>query len=233
MKLITLLIIPLLLGCQSESTDSNAKQLNLKDYFYNCDEYSTPKVLIYEVDSLGVKSNIYYKVRQIDSDKLELVRYDKSFNKQAVLVDKFNTNGVELLDSYSTNNNDSVFNISQIINGKIFNYETTNQIGIIDVIVTGSNQDGNWKRKSLSHWNYSDSTEILIGDNLVKTIIGKGVEESEFSIGTEKYLNTMDIETWYSKGIGVSKLIYKFPNGIYSETYLKTISVKTFEEIKK
>jgi hypothetical protein len=233
MKFSILIIIPLFISCQSTDKENEKSVIDLHEFFYNFDDYSTPQVLVYEVDSSGVKSNIYYVAAQMDSDKLKLIRFDKNLNRQAVIIDKFDNKGVELIESYSTDNNDSIYSVSEITEGTIFQYITEGSVGNLNVTVSGKDEGEVWKRISLTKWFVVDTTELEIENQKVKTYICKGTEEVEFSIGGQTYSDIIKTETWYSKGIGLSKLVYKFPSGEYSETFIKTITVEEFEELKK
>jgi hypothetical protein len=237
MKLTFLLLLVLTISCQettkkTKQTDSHIEKLNLKQYFYNIDEYEIPKVLIYEVDSAGFKSKIYYVAQKISPNQLELTRYNRFFNKVSVLTDEYSKKGIKLAKSELFDNSDSTYESITIMDGHIFYFEPEKALGSLEVQTDVSKDSTEQFFRDLYEWKISDTTEIMIGTNKISTIISTGILSRDYTYNSETISQDIYFEIWYSEGIGISRQSYDFSFGKITETYLETISVQDFEELK-
>jgi len=164
-----------------------------------------------------------------------LTRFDKNFNEIQYLKDLYKTDGVYLIEtSFVEDIKTNLITKSDITNGFIFpfndikakaNVETTFDLQLTSDINISSKDN----------WIFEDIVEKNINGINLSTIVAKGTTEriiTEKSTGRKNTFN-IKLESWYSKGIGLTMMKQETPIGIFTDTYVKSISIDEFNELRK
>jgi hypothetical protein len=209
--------------------------VDLKQYFWNISDYETPKVLVYNHDSIGTISTKYYLIKKISDNELSLTILDKNFNETEYLTDLFKPDGVYLTEAtFVEDIKTKLVSKSNIISGFIYSYndfkrkmsiETSSDLQLkndINII----NKDS---------WVFEDIEDKNINGKEISTVVSKGLTERTFTKKStgEKHTMQINFENWYSKGIGITRTKLETPFGIFIDTYVKTISIDEFTKMKK
>jgi len=218
------------LCCNSSKTQTDT--LNLNDYFWQIHEYETPKVLVFEADSSGVKSKVYYKMKKISPDKLEITRYMDDFSISGILVDLFKQDSV-FLDDFTIYDASGTSSKVQIDNGLIFSFKSTNDILAMDCTYK-INSNPPASMQYIDSWKIQKAIEKEVNGKTLPTFISSGTSKRYFmnpqTNQRDSFVVKMQID--YTKGIGITKMIQVLPWFTLSETYLETISMDEFKKLQ-
>lgn len=205
----------------------------LPEYFWELDNYENPKVLIYDTYVDGNKSNpVYFIFEKISKKKLRLTKFNHQFKNTQIIEDAFKKDGVYL--SKVKNLEDTTLskmtkmNINQ---GYIFpkNY-SNNQLTI--EIEFDSQLKGINKIESKTNWGFVDTTYIKVNNEDLKTIIAEGESTITFHETAKTQTIKEKVTTWYTKGIGITKIRQISPYWNYEERFVKIISIEAFNKLK-
>jgi len=231
MKMINLVLTFLvLISCKSENDFSG---VDLKDYFWKISDYDTPRVIVYDFDSLGITSRNYYLIEKVSDDKLALTRYDANFNETQHLIDKYLDEGVvlEKLSLVEDKINKVVTDI-EISEGFIFPFNSQEKIVVSSSFTP--KYDSKIKVTNKDFGELIEMTEKEINGKMTKTIIAKGYTERKIeNILTGQHQTfKIELETWYTKDIGITMMKQVYPFGEYTDRFVEFISIDEFNKLK-
>jgi hypothetical protein len=231
--LLTLLTLSLLFARCSNSQSNNG--INLQQFFYILDNYEQEKVLVYEHDSAGMKTDNYFILKKIDERKLLVKRLSKDFQVIQTYTDVYKEDGVYLESSSFTEGNPELEPvIVKVTSGKIFPFDNVNK-EFASFSTFQSIVQPNIKGDMKDNWKLTKVEERKIGDEVKKVMFVDGDSErifTDISTGQKSRL-TMDIEYRYTEGIGLTYIKSSSIYGIYIDKYLRTISIEDFNKLKK
>jgi len=238
MKQITLILFLAIVayGCSEDydgDHDSQNNELNLKDFFCDINSLEEPIVMVYTVDSVGHLSQNYYQYSRISEDRIEVIIYNSGFEPQATIIDEFNENGVELISNTPFIENDSNSRTSKILKGQVFSFIPGEVTGDLETQINGIDNGIEWSTIDKVSWGIIDTVFKEFNNNKTKTLITKGIVNREILFDGQPYRENLPNTNWYSEGIGLTRLEYESPFGTVSETYVKTITIEEFNELKK
>ncbi len=213
-------------GCNSPTEIDN-----LKDYFWQFSEYEKAKVLVYKTENSDKIGKTYYQIEKVSKDRLEVTKFNEDFKPVAVLIDYFTENGVYLdAASFFIEGIETKVTIND---GLIFPFENsetplnikTSYRPISNPKILLTDEDS---------WQIDEFLTRQINDVKLKTLVVKGKSKRQHYDEKTKEVQEYEInvQTEYSKGIGITKMIQKSLWFAYTETYIKTISAKQFLELK-
>jgi hypothetical protein len=84
-------------------------------------------------------------------------------------------------------------------------------------------------------WSFEQVVNKKINNKDVKTLVAKGMTErimTEKSTGRNQTIQ-IKLESWYSKGIGITLMKQETPIGAFIDSYIKTITIDEFNKLKK
>ena len=232
MKMINMFFsIFLLSSCSFNKTNN----VDLKEYFWKISDYETPKILIYNYDSVGTISSNYYLIKKISDNELSLTRFDKDFNEIQYLKDLYKPDGVYLTEtSFVEDIKTKLITKSIITSGFIFPFNDFNTKANVETTFDLQlKNDINIVNKD--SWSFEEVVDKNINGVNISTLVAKGLTEriiTEKSTG-QKNTFKVKLESWYSKGIGITMMKQETPIGIFTDTYVKTITIEEFNKMKK
>jgi hypothetical protein len=215
-------------------TSFGLDKVNFRDYFWNISNYETPMVLIYTNNNNGIKSTIYYLIQKTGENELTLIRYNKDFNEVQYFKDLFKPEGVYLKEtSFVEGNNPKLITKSVIHNGLIFPFQNYKcNINMEVAIDLQSKKNINITNKD--NWKFTEIADKKINNITISTIVAKGYTNqiiTDKTTGKKQSYKVM-LETWYSKGIGITLMKRETPNGPFIDTYVKSISLQEFNKLR-
>lgn len=227
----TFILIFTLYGCNVEP---DLNKVNLKEYFYKISDYSTPKVLVVDSDSTGHTNRIYYLIKKIDDFSLSLTVFDEKFNKIEYIEDKYTTKGVELskytiIEDISNNITTDI----QINDSYIFPFEDFNSKLFINSVFI-SKFDSLTEVSDVDEFQLIELIDKNINGTKVSTIVARGNLTRTIKDIETGQVDTYKIkmETWYSKGIGITMLKHTSPYGEYTDKFVGFITMEDFNNLK-
>ncbi len=231
MKMINAVLTFLVLfSCKPQNDFSG---VDLKDYFWVISDYETPKVIVYDFDSLGTMSRNYYLIKKVSDDKLALTRYDANFNETQFLIDKYVDDGVVLeKSSFVEDMANKVVTDVEISEGFIFPFNSQAKIVISSSFTPQTDNKIKVTNKDFGELIYM--TEKEINGKMSQTIIGKGYTERKIEniMSGQHQTFKIKLETWYTKDIGITMMKQVYPFGEYTDKFVEFISIDEFNKLK-
>ncbi len=222
----------ILIGCIESQ---NKVDINLKDFFYKVDDYAQKKVLIYEHDSAGIKTNNYFVLQKINKGKLLVTRFSKDFQVIQTYTDIYKQDGVYLESlTFMEGNTASKPTIVKVKSGKIFPFDNANA----EIISTSSFLSviqPNIKGEIEDKWKLNKIAKREIDGKKHKVMFVNGNSErtyTDISTGQKSSLS-IKLEYCYTEGIGLTYIKSSSLYGTFTDKYLRTISIEEFNRLKE
>lgn len=239
MKIIICILLSatFLLSCaeeiKSDSLDEKSEvgslsTVDLRNYFWDLDNYSEEKVLVYEI-AVGFE-NIqgYYRFSRVADNKLKITSYDQDFDLRHLVINSYSEEGVTLekMNIYPTG--DSTNEVScNIIDGNIFPFYNDNTSSI-NHFTYSTEVYPNAKETAVS--DFKELQQLACGDEIRNTIVSQGKLSRFFN---EQNEFEYPVEFWYAEGFGLSRLKISYADFDYIETYIETISLEDFNNLRR
>lgn len=234
MKIINVFLIALCLAilasCHSQSSLGD---VDLKQFFWNLDSFTNPKVIVYDINTYGTHSKNYFLVERTRSNELTLTKYNDEFEPVQKLVDRFDSTGCTLIDAQIIHyvGDSMVFTPVQLLNGNIFNYRHAS-----DSLSTKTvfNPPDNHQTTIVLHskWLLDSIRDEKMNGEILPTIVAHGTRRT-IIYNPDTTLVDDKIELWYTKGLGLTRYYFSDSNGHFvEERYEKIISPEEFDTLK-
>lgn len=201
------------------------KEINRKDFFYDIEEFSNPKVLVYEHREPFDTSKHYYIVEKIDHKKLKIKIISQGFGLFQILTYEFQDHGILINESEhywpdlkKTNEEVLLPTIFSFNSDTVAHYKTS----YIDRYTTEKViQESYWIFKSYRE--NSGKLEMLTEGVTSRKRIYRD------SINRVEELQTSII---YTQGIGLTQITYDWETGQSRTKYIETITMDEFEKLQ-
>jgi hypothetical protein len=232
MRLIYLFLTILILG--SCGTKARLKKENLKDYFPKIEDFETPKVLIYELDSIGKKSHVYYLIERKGETELFIIKFNAQFIQTEHQLVEFKDDGVYLKEAFIVEDFESnLLTKIEVKNNMVFPFDPSLAVNSYERSIQFQ-MDTAVIYKMVTDWQFEELTTKYIVDSKKKTIIARGTHRTREIFTDWNSDGEIEgvLELWYTKGLGMTKAMLSYGKDHFSETYIETISVGAFEELK-
>jgi hypothetical protein len=223
-------VIALFSTCSTKPTLKNAE---LSDYFWKVSDYETPKVIVYDFDSLGVVSKNYYLISKTGQNELSMTRFDKDFKEIQYLVYTYQEDEVTLSKaSFVEDMKTHLVTDIEIINGVVFSFNDYKRKTEIEGLITLQLEPDitikNWETTELL-----DLSDMYIKGKMINTIVAKGYTNRTITNASTGQQQTVrvELETWYSEGIGITLMNQKYPFGAFTDKFDKMISLEEFNNL--
>lgn len=223
-----LLVLLILTSCQPK-TDFN--ELNLENYFFKLVDFKTPKVLIYDVDSAGIQSHIYYQIEQSASDQLKITKYDNLFRPSEYQVFTYKPEGIYLSSGgFMDDHKNGEWTAIDIVKPYVFPLLDANRtIATENVFYYGEKR---FKVRDLGTMKFEKVITRHINNEEHNIIVAKAKVTRTFVESGDTADTKIRTEAWYLENFGVYKLSAHFPKWHYTETFKENISFSEFEELR-
>ncbi len=225
---IIILFSVLLCNC---SCSTNTETDNLKEYFWQLNEFENPKVLVYKTENSGTIGKTYYVIEKISTDKLKVKKFSDDFILLSVLVDSFTENGVYLESvSFFTEGVETEVSIDE---GFIFPYKSRDSSLFVSSSYKLISNSG-ITLKDEDSWQIKSSLVKEINGMNLETLVATGKSKRQYFNEESNEVKDYDIKVQidYSKGIGITSMTQKTLWHTYKETYIETISIEQFSKLK-
>jgi len=197
---------------------------DLKEYYYNLEDYTTPKYFVYEMKD-HPELNQYWKIHTDPENKiLVTIAYNAKFEQQEFVKEQYTDSGAVLLQFDMFENNDIVR--SAVVKSDVFKWEA--KPGEYAYEINYVNQYGsNNMRKERKFRLFEEMT-----------VLGKKMDVARLSsyyvVKTESYTPTRFSQfSYYAKGIGFVKFQRFFDEGpLYTLELAKIIEEEEWQLLK-
>jgi len=226
-----LLVIIVFTCCKNTK---NHTDIMLRNFFYQVDNYETEKVLVYEHDSSGIKTNNYFILKKVDNGKLLVKRLSQNFHVFQTYVDIYKKDGIYLESAtFMEGQNATRPTDVQVINGKIFPFDD-----LYSELPSSSSfrsiAQPNIKGIMDDKWQFEKIVEKEINGKKINVIyanVNSEITYVDTSTGQKSKVK-MKMEVQYTEGIGLTNIKSSSIHGTFKDTYIKTISIEDFNKIK-
>ncbi|UKN00323.1 hypothetical protein K6119_11315 [Paracrocinitomix mangrovi] len=212
----------LLISCSSD------QQQNRRDYFYQIDEFKTPKVLVYEQENnpFGTQKQ-YFVIKQKSESALDIEIIQEELGTFQELTDEYTEKGVSLYSSahYFPEGNRTE---EEIIMNQIFSFDS-DTIGNLKTQF----QDKYTKEMVIDEtfWIFK-SYDLDSMNNEIMITEGLYTRERKLYDTSSYWHQEIPLEIIYTKGIGPTRITYNAGPKQTQLRYIKSITLSEFEKLQ-